>query len=229
MSLTYAGGNSDRATCVPVSLNANVAAFTILGWINASALANNRYIFSVGDVSVGHLFLRVSDTSGNLRLGQSGTSALTYITNDTPITTSTWIFVAAAGAYGVAGHIYTGTLTTNAAERGYGTSLAGSGTPTSNTTQLAVGQAANSTTLSFAGKIGGGWLHVYDRQMALAEIQSCQFDGNPRSSCKGAWRPGDNGGATVTDESGTGNHLTITGATVSTNFGPRFRPWFDRT
>lgn len=229
MSLTFGAATSDRAIKTsPTGIAADAAAWSVGGWVNVTTLTSQRVLWSVNGSTAGNAFLRLSGTTGNLQVAQTGTTSLSYITNDTPLSaTGSWFFVAVSVTFTTATHIYVGSVATDAAERTYGTSTNGASvTAQSGTIATALGNHATNQNVAIQGIEGGFWQY-YDRALSLAEWQSVQRTGQILTSCKGSWHPGDDGASTIIDVSGTGNNLTITGATVSANpLLVRMRPWF---
>jgi hypothetical protein len=223
MSLVFGANATDVASKTsPTSLTA-LPECSIIVRVNVTTLTTQRNIWSAGGDVAGSWFLRLSGTAGDVQVAQTGTGNLSYITNDTPLAGgAAWIWLMATTKLGTAGHIYAGTLNALLAERMYGTSANGSGTPTpdSGTVKARLGNNASST-----GPVQGSidFVQLYDRILTLAEGQYIQTYRNMLSGCKGFYLPGYEGGSSVVDHSGTGNDLTITGATVGGS-GPARAP-----
>jgi hypothetical protein len=217
MSLTFGANTSDTATKTsPTGITA-LTAFSIIQWVNITTLATGRNLFRSGGSTAGAIAFQLSGTGGNVTIIQTATVNSGYITNDTPLSaTGTWVCIATTHQHGTAIKIFAGTLTTALAERTYGTTTLGSGTITadSGTVTAQIGnRVANNQAI--VGRFGLS--QVYNRILSLGELQAIQFDQHMGTGCVGHWRMGDTGTTTATDFSGTGNSLTITGATQSDN------------
>ena len=222
MSLTYVDASSNQATkSNPTGLGlASLGEFSVCGWVNMTTLVNTRVLMQGTGTSGAIIQMRLSGATGNFSIAQNAAVTLNIITSNTPLAaTGTWAFIAAAIKVGTEGHIYKGDLVTPATECTYGTYTIGTGPPTAETGTLefCLGNGPTTDNSAPSCKIGGPW-QVYNRLVSLAEFKIIQDCGQIQGTgCKGSWRPGDNGGASVTDLSGVGNTLTITGATVSAN------------
>lgn len=217
MSLTFGGATTHTATKTsPTGITA-LATFSIITWVNPTTLVNGRNLFRSGGSTAGAIAFQTNGTGGNVAIIQTGTVNSNYITNDTPLSaTGTWICMAVTHQHGTAIKIYSGNLTTALVERTYGTTTLGSGTITadSGTVTCQIGnRVANDQ--SIVARIGQ--TQVYNRILSLGELRAIQFGQRMGTGCVGHWRLGDTGSSTVTDYSGTGNHLTITGAPISAN------------
>lgn len=229
MSLTFTNATTDKVTiAAATSINA-LQQITILTWLYPTGFASNQFILAKRtDVNAGWGH-RINDSSGNVYVNKpTGSAGSSAITNNAPLTVNAWNFIAATGSNDVSSNncaIYTGNLTTLAAEATYGTRVdrAAASAFDDSGWPLYIG-GRNSASQSFAGRIGVQAL--FNRVLSLEEIQSWQFNPRMLPGCVGLWLLGDNGTGTQPDYSGNGNSGTVTGATQSDN--PPLRRRFGR-
>lgn len=219
-ALTFGAATTDVVNHGSDASLDNLNPFTWAAWIFPTTLTNARIILSKATAgSVGKQFA-VNGTAGDVSVRVNRPTDTVYITNDTPLaTTSKWYFIAAtfdsAGAAGQVVNIYVGDLTTSLAERAYGTATDGSGTPDAEeTVSFAAGNLTPATPATpLQGRIA--WAGVWNRGLSLGELQQQQFRPHKTSGNVLFTHYGFNGTGTQPDWSGTGNSGTVTGATQS--------------
>ena len=130
------------------------------------------------------------------------------------MTLNVWNFVAGCEDTGVAGHVYTGSLTVSAVERAYGVSVLGTGTQFDDSSNsLVVGNKHAATfNQAFNGRIA--FAGIWNRALSLGEIKDQQFYPHKTSGCVLFLHLGFTGTGTQPDWSGNANAGTVTGATV---------------
>jgi len=181
-------------------------------WVYQVSIVSGSHIWSVvQDPGVTRRRLRVNDASGNLAVYIDRATDTTYITNDTPMSTSRnglWTFLActynSAASAGQIVNIYLGTLTSVAAERTYGTATDGGGANSNNASDVV--RIGNGADLNDGGDSRIGPFALVAAELSLDQIISWQF--RPRVIPNTNWfvRPGYRELNQQFDWSGNGNH-----------------------
>ena len=219
MSLNFTGGsNNDEVDFGSAAALDDAVPFTKYWWCRASALLINDRLFNKStsaDFSVA-----IDGSNNDLRIRSSGGDVVR--TDDAPLSTNTWMFIAATYDSGAAqfGHIYVGTLTTLATESTYNR----------NNNNSWSGDSGNDYTVGNRSSGGLRWqgdIAIYgdiDRALSLGEIQSLQFRPRVVSGQRIFCHFGFNGTGTQPDWSGNGHDGTVTSATVADHvpLGPPF-------
>jgi hypothetical protein len=217
MSLNFAN-TTDYVNCASAAGIDNIEPFTFWAWIYLNSLNTDAQLFGKRSGGAGkNLYL--SDALGNLGLYVGrGTGEDEYITNDTPLSATTWQFVSCTHNSGASAgqriHIYTGTLSALATERTYGTATDGSSTtPPEAAGNFVLGNESVGASLSLRGRIAvAGYVSGV---LTLAQIQSLQFMPRRIVNTIGFWQLGFNGTGTQADLSGNGHNGTVSGAVVA--------------
>lgn len=215
MALTTGPNAGDMATKTGATGTLNLTQKTYLVWVYPTTLTASNNIFTgrSSTSGLGASLKLTGDTTGNVRLFENGTTSLDARSTGGTLTINNWYYIAGLFDFGGTPKIYVGTLTSAAAEVSYSQQTAGA-TKTSEVTATLTWfnqQNIQATPWQGAGACAG----VYDRLLSAAEIGQHQFSWKALSGCKGLWIG--NNTTTLTDLSGTGNDLTVTGATISQN------------
>ena len=232
-ALTFGAATTDRVDIGAGSSLADLDPFTIFAWVFPTGTTANRAILGSrgqGAASVRQLRLNGSGgSSGNLELRVTrATTSTSYITNTRPMNVSnTWVCVMATfdSAASPTGRIYTGTLAALLAEATYGTSTAGAGAVSaeSSASHTWGNRDVGGFASAFQGRIACG-LYL-NRVLTLGEGLNLQFFPRLLANTKNFVLLGRNGVGTQPDLSGNGNNGTVTGATAS-NGPPLGWPFF---
>ena len=162
---TYAGvfdGSSDYVDVAnQTPYNIGTGDFSVVAWINMSALAGNRMVFKKGDYAVGGFVVWV-DSTGNVNLTTNDGTNTNFATVSAGLTTNTWYQVAVSVSR---------SASTTIMVNGVPLSAAGSIRPGSLNTASDV-QIGNSSPaiLMFAGRIDD--VRMYNRAISVAEVQA---------------------------------------------------------
>ena len=216
-SLTYNAGSDDINYGSDASID-DLDPATLMIWVNRSSSAGNQHFMIKGYTTGWKEFRNTGSGSNEITITTScATTALDYSTNDTPLTTGSWQFLAVkwnmSAAAGQQGEIYSGTLTALATESTYGTSQDCVGAVAADAANsLFVG---SNTSNSFIGTIA--FFAYIAKDMSLSEIQEHQFHPHVIAETRIFSWMGFSGTTTQVDWSGTGNSGAITSATISAN------------
>jgi len=213
--LTFGGASSDRVQVAAATNINDLTTLTMLAWVFPTTLTGNRCIMAKATSATAGKLFRINGTGGNIELLINRATDTQYVTNDTPLaTTSKWYLVAATFDSGASPpvHMYVGDLAAVAAERTYGVQTAGSGSvDADNAINLVLGNHAGNN-VAFQGRIA---VAAYiNRVLTLGEIKQWQFRPRVLVGTVGLWMLGYNGTSTQADLSGSGNPGTVTGASV---------------
>lgn len=227
MSLSFGANSTDRLDISQASSINLFSVFTYIVWVNTSTITINRTILSRRTTSGGTVQVEFTNGSGDITLRvRRVTSAAVYSSNNTPISTNAWKFIACTWDINASasnlGHIYIGDLSTIATEVTYGSQSDGSGAADTQNGNFFVGNN-NAQTTVYQGKIA--FLGVWNRVLTLGEVIDQQFHRHVTSGCVEFMELGFNGTGTQPDWSGNGNpSIALTGATVSAHvpLGPLF-------
>ena len=217
MPISMGTATTDRVDMGNPASLVDPSVFTMILWARSDGTTNTRVLMQKGRVASGgkQLLIR-SGVNLELNIDRSTTDLL-YQSNSTPVVTGAIKCYAATfnpnNAANTLGKLYVGDLRTPMTECTYGTTTDGSGTyPTDN--NAADPFRIGNTPASDSSLIGLVWVAAYIfNELTLAQLRDWQF--NPRPDfydTRGFWRPGTNGTGPVWDESGRGNHGTMTGA-----------------
>ena len=216
-SLTYNAGTDDVNYGSAASID-DLDPAVVMMWINRSSAAGSQH-FIIKGYTTGWKEFRINDAgSTNLVVTTNcATTNLNYITNDTPLTVGSWLFIAAkwnmSASAGQQAEIYSGNLTTLAVESTYGTSTDCVG--------AVAADAANDLFLggngsnSFLGDVA--FFAYIAKDMSLGEIQEQQFHPHVIAETRIFSWMGFSGTTTQVDWSGNGNGGAITSATITAN------------
>lgn len=216
MALTFGGATSDRVAVTAAAGINNLAAITIIAWVNITTLTNLRMIASKDNGSAAAIFFALNGTGGNVQLQVARTVNAYASRNDTPLSaTSVWKCIAGVWALGSIPVIYVGSLATALVDGTYSTQTAGSGTQADDSAYNFL-WANDGTTLALQGRIAHA--AVFGATLSLADCQSWQR--RPRKTvganvAKFFHRLGNEGTGTQQDYSGNSNTGAVTGATQS--------------
>lgn len=208
----------------------NLDPFTIIAWVKRTdSFVSGSRIFGKGNTAgVQETQFAMSSGAGNVRVIRVRTTNTQYVTNDTPLSGTGWVFMAAtfdsSNAAGEIVNIYHGDRTTSAVESTYGTTTNGAGALTSDGIYNAIigNSICNSSDSVFGGLIHG--IMVFNRELTLGEIIAQQFTPHAETGLVLSIPLGYYGTGTQADYSGNLNQGTITGATQADPAPiPRFR------
>lgn len=217
MALTFGAATTNVVNCGSATVLDNLTTATVLLWTKVTTLTDARQLITkrtTGSPFAGWA-LYLSGTAGNVIWFWERPTNMHYVTNDTPLSSAVWKFLAATFDSGAtpSAHIYSGGLSTLAAENTYGTAINGSGTPVADAAvSLGLGNRVGGS-ISLQGQIAVA--AIFSRVLTLGEIRSWQFNPRMMAGCIGLWHLGFNGTGTQRDHSGNFNAGTVTGATVA--------------
>ncbi len=226
MALDFAGSATDRVDHGSGVTLDDLNPFTFIEWVYPQAAVNARVIGFTKD-SGSQKTLAYSGTGGHVNaFVPRATTDSNYITNSGGLTINAWnllawVFNTGAGA-GEVTNIYIGSLTTPAAEAGYGTAIDGEGAVTSDAAVSFI--LGNRAAASRSGDAIFAVATYCNAALTLAQIQSWQFRPRKLASSVLFCHYGFNGTGTQPDLSGNGNNGTVTGAVVADHvpLGPPF-------
>jgi concanavalin A-like lectin/glucanase superfamily protein len=221
--LTFGANTTDRVECGHAASVADLIDLTVLMWVYPTTLTASRGLFTIGaTASIPTVAIRLATASTDLDVRvQQATSQAQYVSNDNPLATNTWCFLAATYSQGATprSRIYRGRLTSSAVESTYVTTTTGTGNKSSETgsgSNLTWGNrftAGPAYAQAFQGRIAVG--AYFNRVLTLGEILDWQFRPRKMTGCVAFYHLGFAGTGTQPDWSGNGNAGTVTGATVS--------------
>lgn len=227
MGLLFDADN-ERINCGNSAAVNNLTSVTICAWTYINTLAVNSFLLiKQNDDYTFYDYDLLFDASGNIlaNIGKVTTSTTAY-SNDTPLTTGKWYFVAAVlNSVGADGdqHIYVGDLTTIAAEvGGYTLQRVGSGARTGGASDIGIGGYPGGTIAWINQDHIIAVVAIFNTSLSLGQIKSFQYHSREMANCVGLWFPGLHGTTNAPDLSGTGNNGTISNATLSTVHLPIF-------
>jgi hypothetical protein len=218
VALLFTNAGSERVDVGSAASLDDILTGTILAWIYPTVLdtgGGRVYQKSYLGADGSYWVLAVNDGAmGRLHMGYSRPTGDLNIAADV-VTTNAWQFVGAVfNGSGVDADqkMYRGTLAIRVAEVGaYFVKSTGSGThPTDAGSTGLIGNRGNFN-VGFPGRIA--WLGLWNRQLSVSEIETQQFRPRVTSGCVGFWDL--HGTGTQYDQSGNGNHGTVTGATAA--------------
>jgi hypothetical protein len=192
----------------------NLDTFSYLIWLRPKAVDQNAGLITKGTTGgANRRTLELRDTIVNTAIffavdrvtapALAESTAAAYSAN-------AWLFIAVAYNTSVAPQIYTGTLTTSAAEVSYNSQDAGSGaTGDNNANNQFVGAFGAGTTGNPNADIA--WVGIWNRKLSSGEIAAQQFRPRVTSGSVLFTHYGYNGLSTQPDWSGNGNNGTVTG------------------
>ena len=190
----------------------SVSAFTFITWFYPTTLANDDYIFEAQDA--GGLCWRflMAGTGGELQALVQRNNTNSYVqTNTGFVTADAWNYAVFTWDATNAAAVYTGDLSTLAAEATYSTDVPSTGTLDVPNSPFRIGHSAL-TNQSMEGRIAN--CMFYDSALSLAQIQAQQFSEIPLfDGCQFAHIYHD-ASATQADYSGNGNTGTVQSGTT---------------
>ena len=226
MSLSFTGGDTDNVNFGSGSSIDNLTAWTIILWLYFNATGTpSRVVAQKGSFGGGN---RNPDfyfdfAAATLSFNVDRATVDTSTVSSTTVPTGAWTCVAATYDGTDGGRIFQGSLTALLTENSYTVNTVGSGAIADNSAaNLFVGGDGSGSNNSFNGNVDS--VAVFNRRMALAELQSHQFNPRVENGCVLFTRLGFNGTGTQPDWSGNGNSGTVTGATAA-DPAPLMRPW----
>lgn len=222
-ALKFGAALSDRVEFGAAASLLTLDPVTWVAWANANTLTSGRRIMAKA-VSGQSFSLRLNNGTGDLRFDRTRAGGQSDLrTNSSPLVLNQWVFVAAtwSSATSPVAHIYTGTLLTPATEASYGTNNDSSGAVTSDAAgPMCVGNLPTTNDVAFQGLIAGAG--VANVILTLEQIRSLQAFLRPLVGTVLCASPlARNGTGLVHDDSGLGNHGTITGAVPTSDVLPR--------
>lgn len=227
MSLTFGAATSDKVLVGHSGLD-NLQTLTKIAWVYPTTLSSRRFI-AKGQGSHTQSAFDMSNGLGNIRyIRGCATTDSTYAANNGVVTLNAWNFVACTFDINANPntHIYSGSISTVAAEVTYATQTQGSGAIFDDTAnQECIGNTNDSALTAFQGDIA--WAAVWNRVLTLAEIQDQQYFPHVTNGCVLFERLNNSTTGTQLDQSGLQNKGTVTGATVSTRAEPTGVMFYD--
>jgi hypothetical protein len=214
MALDFVTAGTDVVNHGSDSSLDDLSSFTLAFWAMPDALASNNALWGkLTNTSANNRFV-ASDGLGNLRFFILGSANWDYRTNDTPVSTGNWYYIAVTFDAGVSPDvaIYVGSPTSILSESAYTTSTDGSAKVADSNNNLHIGNNGNAANC-WDGKIATA--QIWNRALTLGELQAQQFRPRVTNGCVLYTHYGFNGTGTQPDWSGNGNSGTVTGATVS--------------
>lgn len=217
MSLLFGAVNTDRVNCGSGTTLDNLTALTLMAWVYPTSNVSNKGIVNhfQGAADSGWE-LYTADALGNIALEWAGDTYCFGQSTTTPLSSlNTWAFLAGCATFTAKPRLYTGTLAALASEVTYDVVYTAGITRHDDAARnLMLGNKDTAATnLAFTGRIA--WVGVWNRELALGEVQAQQFAPHVTSGCVGFFHLGFNGTGTQADWSGNGNNGTVTGATVA--------------
>lgn len=229
MSLTLGAAASDKVNYGNAGGDGgSITIFTLYMWIYPTTITVGRRMFSkVASGGAGQCsFFNTSGGTNRIR------TFVDYVTTDASaisasnsISTNSWQFFATTFDGTNAPKIYSGNLSTAAAELSYFSQAAPSGSRVSDSNGNAYVGGDDTATDAFQGRIAiVNW--IVGTALTLPQIKSHQFFPRKHVNSKLLTFLGDNGTGTQPDFSGNGNSGTVTGSSRSDNPPIRRRlPW----
>lgn len=213
MALLGADNNSNSYLLHTVAPVATETSWTLCLWVYPTSLtlANGfgelAGMIESGGLAVLQWFIRSNGTLEYWR-NYSGTQ-LRRVSNTGYVTANTWQFLCLTHGGGNATdvHFYRGTLSALASEATYASGQNSSGTVSTATNTLTIGNLGQDYEFSVPARFG--LVAVYDRVLSLAEVQTQQFLPRPIGASLLFAHPGYNGTASVADWSGNGRTGTV--------------------
>lgn len=231
-ALTFGAATSDRVDHGSAASLDNLNPLTIIIWHYPTTWTDGRNLYgkrastNVQDVAISIIV----DPTNKIEVRYQGsTGTWIYSTNTTTFTTNKWWYSAftfnSANAAGSRWKIYTGDLTTIAAQESVSVTTEGSGTHDDSGGNAVFGNinVGGSFTRAIQGNIA--FVGIWNREMTIGEIRQQQFHPHSNSGCVVFNFCGFNGTSTQYDWSGNNNNGTVTGATLASAGGPLGLPF----
>ena len=190
---------------------------TVCAWAYRNNLSSQVPIIAKGDTAAEIYFWMNNSSEVNCEITRATINCAAYSnTNCAP--TGSWLFFAASlnfnGANGDQ-HLYSGNLTTLAAEVGaYAAQQVGGGARTGSTHDLGIGNSPQGNQAWMTANHLVDVVGLFNTNLALSAIQDFQQHPRVLANCVGLWFPGRDGISTAFDRSSVGNNGTIYNATL---------------
>lgn len=222
MSLLFAStvGNAS-VNCGSKSLIDTLDPWTLLLWLYPINGGADAWLAQKGAAGTGSRRIDIRRAGGSTTeigvYADRATTDLDFVTNTTPIIIGNWTCIGVTfnsnGGAGELVNIYAGDLRKPLAECGYGTATDGAGAFASDASEdLMLGNYK-----ALAGPARGliSYIALYKVVLPFGTMQSWQWNPRVLPGCVGFWQLGKLSAGIQLDESGYGNHGTVTGATLS--------------